>query len=175
MAAKKDFPPTRVWFTHALAPQAGFTLVELLVVIIVIAILVVIAIPLYAGQRERAADTAAYSLVRNALTVVQSALVETGSYAEITADMLNKIEPSVSFLESDSDLVSTAPPRISEDLTAEAAQSQVAFYPESKTVLDIATRSATGNLFGIQVNTVDLRQTGYVKVKVVDGEAELGW
>ena len=111
----------------------------------------------------------------NALTAVQSALVETGSYASITADMLNKIESSITFVQSDSDLVSTSPPRISEELTAEAAKSQVAFYPQSKTVMDIATRSASGNLFGIQVNTVDLTQTGYVKVRVVDGEAALGW
>lgn len=150
-------------------------MIELLVVITVIAVLAAIAVPTYVGQRERAADTAAYSLVRNALTVVQSALVETGSYAEITADMLNANESSVTFVQSDIDLVSTAPPRISEEVTADAVQNQVAFYPESKTVMDIATRSASGNLFGIQVNTVDLTRTGYVKVRVVDGEAQLGW
>ena len=53
--------------------QSGFTLIELLVVIIIIAILAGIAIPTYLGQREKAQDAAAVSLVRNALTVVESA------------------------------------------------------------------------------------------------------
>ncbi len=51
----------------------------------------------------------------------------------------------------------------------------IAFYRESRTVMDIASKSASGNWFGIQVNTVNLTQTGYVKVRMVDGSADLGW
>ena len=44
----------------------GFTLIELMVVVLIIAILLAIAIPTFLGARERANDRAAQSNVRNA-------------------------------------------------------------------------------------------------------------
>lgn len=48
--------------------QEGFTLIELMVVVLIIAILIAIAIPTFLGARERAQDRAAQSSLRNALT-----------------------------------------------------------------------------------------------------------
>lgn len=48
--------------------QEGFTLIELMVVVLIIAILIAIAIPTFLGARERAQDRAAQSTLRNALT-----------------------------------------------------------------------------------------------------------
>ncbi len=155
--------------------NAGFTLIELLVVIIIIAVLAAIAIPTFFGQREKAQDTAAYTLVRNALTAMQTAFVDTGGYAEITEEMLESLETSFVWVDNGGDLVSTSPPGISPAVVAEAARNEIAFSLESDTVVDVASRSASGNWFGIQVDTVDLAETGYVKVKVVDGSAEIGW
>jgi prepilin-type N-terminal cleavage/methylation domain-containing protein len=155
--------------------QGGFTLIELLVVIIILALLATIGIPTFLGQRQKAHDAAAYTLVRNALTALQAALVDTGDYTLVTADQLTAIEPSIVWKESENDLVSTAPAWIAEDVGAQATNNEVAFYLQSKTVADLASRSESGNIFGIQVDTVDVSKTGYVKVKTIEGETSLGW
>jgi type IV pilus assembly protein PilA len=52
--------------------ERGFTLVELLVVILVIAILAVIALPTFLGQADKARDATAKSDVRNAVSQMGS-------------------------------------------------------------------------------------------------------
>ncbi len=61
--------------------QAGFTLIELMVVLLIIGILMAIAIPTYLAERNRAENTAAQTTVRNALQAVQAVYAAQDAFA----------------------------------------------------------------------------------------------
>ena len=75
-------------------PEAGFTLIELMVVVLIIAILIAIAIPTFLGARKRAQDRAAQSDLRNALTNEQVAYTDNQAY-EANAANMKTMEPSL--------------------------------------------------------------------------------
>jgi type IV pilus assembly protein PilA len=77
-------------------PDAGFTLIELMVVVLIIAILIAIAIPTFLGARQRAQDRAAQSNLRNALTAEKSYYTDKQAYTATGTD-LSTIEPSLTF------------------------------------------------------------------------------
>jgi prepilin-type N-terminal cleavage/methylation domain-containing protein len=167
----------RRWLVWGARQSRGFTLIELLVVIIIIAMLAAIAIPTYLGQRAKAQDTAAYTLVRNGLTVVQSATVETGGYLALTVPMLDDIESTIHWVQGTADLVvgGSSPSINITNVQPEAKYKQVAFYTESNQRIDLLSKSASGNWFGVQVDGVNLNDTAYVQIKITDGETKVGW
>ncbi|MSA98433.1 prepilin-type N-terminal cleavage/methylation domain-containing protein [Finegoldia sp. BIOML-A3] len=60
--------------------KKGFTLLELLVVLAILAILIAIAIPVYKNQKEKAAITAHNANVRVLETAVESYRQDTGNF-----------------------------------------------------------------------------------------------
>ena len=78
--------------------EGGFTLIELMVVVLIIAILIAIAIPTFLGARQRAQDRAAQSNLRNALTAEKTYYTDNQAYyATAGAAALKAIEPSLTF------------------------------------------------------------------------------
>jgi type IV pilus assembly protein PilA len=126
--------------------QKGFTLIELLVVIIIIAILAAIAITTFLGQRQKAQDAAAKSLVRNAMMAVESAYTDTRDFSAVTAAMLLDIEPSIVFTAGVD--AATAP-------TALTADNEVNYEVGGALTADeyaVGTVSRSDKTFGVGVN-----------------------
>ena len=68
------------WIETGEAADAGFTLIELMVVLLIIAILLAIAIPTFLGVSGSANDRAAQSNLTNALTEVKALFQNNQSY-----------------------------------------------------------------------------------------------
>ena len=76
-----------------LAGDAGFTLIELMVVVMIMAILIAIAIPSFLGFRRSAQDRSAQSDIRNVLLAEKAIWLEEGDYTADAADV-NAFEPT---------------------------------------------------------------------------------
>jgi type IV pilus assembly protein PilA len=77
--------------------ESGFTLVELLVVMLILGILAAIAIPSFFNQRDKATDAEAKSAARTAQTAAESYATDDpqGDYSGMTAASLRSIEATL--------------------------------------------------------------------------------
>lgn len=82
--------------SRRLSSDAGFSLIELLVVCLVIAILCAIAIPAFLSQTAKAKDSSAKEMARSAMTAAESISTDDeGHYNQVSLESVHETEPSV--------------------------------------------------------------------------------
>ena len=127
------------WIRESLNKDEGFTLVELMVVVLIIAILIAIAIPTFLGARQRAQDRAAQSNLRNALTAEKVIYTDDEVFTATLAD-LTAVEPSLTWQAA----ASTAPAQVYVRISGVVGPPAVA-----NNVTCLESQSAAGTTFVI--------------------------
>jgi type IV pilus assembly protein PilA len=129
--------------------EDGFTLIELMVVVLIIAILIAIAIPTFLGARQRAQDRAAQSDLRNGLTAEKTVYTDQQAYDATTANMVG-VESSLNWNNVRANnlnvlTVTTGTAVSTDDIVclSEASKSGTTF-----TLVDIAAGASAGTYFG---------------------------
>jgi type IV pilus assembly protein PilA len=143
-----------VRFLHSLASrrrdeEQGFTLIELMVVVLIIAILIAIAIPTFLGARQRAQDRAAQSDLRNGLTAEKTIYTDAQAYTATTASLVG-VESSLNWNNTRNNNLNVLTVTTG---TAVAAGDVVCLSEASKsgttfTLVDIAAGGSAGTYFG---------------------------
>ena len=115
--------------------ERGFTLVEIMVVALIIAILLAVATVSFLGARRVAQDRAAQTLAREALASAKTLFQIEEDYTLATEDALRAAEPGLTFLRGDQ---------------PSSGPDEASIHVQSATTFVAAVLSQTGTCFYIR-------------------------
>lgn len=123
--------------------EDGFTLIELMVVVLIIAILLAIAIPTFLGAQNKAKDRSAQSSLRSSVNAAKTVVTDNnGDYTKATPAALLAVEPSLDFKDSvtastDPKVVSVNTPSSGEFYAAAISKTGTCFYIRDTTAAGV--------------------------------------
>jgi len=126
--------------------EAGFTLIEVMVVVVIIGILLAIGIPTFLGARTRAQDRSAESSLRIAQTSAMVVYTDASDFSAATVASLRASEPGFTWLASNSK--STDDKKVSIASNRAGTEWGAAAMSASGTCFYIRVRATASTLYG---------------------------
>jgi type IV pilus assembly protein PilA len=132
--------------------EAGFTLIELMVVLLIMAILLAIAIPTFLGVKSGAQDRSIQSDLTNAMTSAEAGYASGGSFVTAASEVvsLSSYEPNISFETGVAAEGGTHPNNLSVNTSSDGQQLLLVGYSQSGTCWAVEDNEGdtTGNISG---------------------------